>query len=452
MKHIILDHFRRRAWLFAVAALVQVALGWAHAFFAAKNTNNFTAIFQYQLGAFFGAFLLSLDFQRGITRVVACLPLTAAQIGRAWWLATVALPATFFSALLLLGTASFHLIQPGHPVAWERLGISMLTLFLMLGSSFTLIFQMLPGGDRPKPWDRTVRILAMGLWILLLSGGGSLFQNTGLSPSLVIIALSLGVSLTVFGALRTESFVRTRSSFRLTSASSAPAAAHATPARTTGLSGLPLLFINVTGLGFLVGLAVLLSPLVLTVFEVRGMSWSSLGRMLASSSQNSLWPAVIIIPLRVLPQLRHLRTLPLSSDRLAATLLGMILVPLFALGAVAVGLGSWLLDAESAQGTAQLTLLTLIPASLALATLAWTGLSQLAFGSVICLSMMFHFGLFFLLGGPSARILPLAATASLTGAFVILAFFLIRTAFRRGSRVYRHTLMGAYGWPGGAIR
>jgi len=55
---------------------------------------------------FTGAFLLQIDLQRGHTRVLRALPVTAKQFARAWWLVSVGLPALFLAAIT--GLAMHH--------------------------------------------------------------------------------------------------------------------------------------------------------------------------------------------------------------------------------------------------------------------------------------------------------------------------------------------------------
>jgi len=103
MKRVILDHLKRWGWLWLI---IGVANGFITGAFLDEK-HGFDA-FTFQVILWLGAMQLNFDLQRGIGRTLTALPLTARQIGRAWWLVSVALPA-----LLLLVTSALALLIHG---------------------------------------------------------------------------------------------------------------------------------------------------------------------------------------------------------------------------------------------------------------------------------------------------------------------------------------------------
>ena len=144
MKQLIIDYLRRWARAMGVGVLAELLIGW---FGGHLGDDPYRlAALQGVLGLFLGALLLSFDLQRGMARNAAALPLTARQIGRAWWLATVAIPAIVFSAAQILGAGGYWLGHRATSFDWFALGVADVDLFLMLGSVFPLAFLMGQGG------------------------------------------------------------------------------------------------------------------------------------------------------------------------------------------------------------------------------------------------------------------------------------------------------------------
>ena len=445
MKLIILDHFRRRAWTFALGAIIQLALGWGQAAFAARGRDDPLAVLQFQIGVFMGAFLLSLDLQRGIARTLATLPLSLARLGRAWWLATVAIPAAGFIALLLLGTALFHVFHPAASIAWDQLVISAATLLLTLGASFTLVFKMNAGFATGTGWQRVINIAFGVLWGLLIGGGFLIVQNPENHPVRLIVFLLLGVGLTVVGGLQAGAFAADRAGFR----PSPETKAQNTSAQSTGasgaLGGLSLLVVQTTSRAFLMGLAMLVLPPLFLRFQGHTASWLDALRNTVKPGSSPFWFVLIVALTPALLQLRYLRTLPLSSGRLAVALLTMLLLPLLALGALSVALCGSLLGSPAALATAQGHFLTLIPAALVIAFVAWRGLGMAAYVLVITCVMVGQFSVIWLHTGKNAPSLPLGLTTALAAVVIVAAFFLTRLALERSPHVYRASVGGAFG-------
>ena len=156
MKKLILDHFRRWWWVLAPGAVYALVLGWSMAIPAdaselwhgkrlfvlvwLKVQSNMFVSQVFCLAVFTGAMLLLFDLHRGIARAVSALPLTARQIGRSWWLATVAIPAIVYAALFFGGAGTFYLFHPNQVFPAARLVMASIFTLLWLGMGFTIYF------------------------------------------------------------------------------------------------------------------------------------------------------------------------------------------------------------------------------------------------------------------------------------------------------------------------
>ena len=138
MKRLMLDYFRRWAWVLALGGIFEFGLGW---FIANRPEDNFE-FWGLMLALWAGAVLLSFDLRRGVVRAVAPLPLTARQIGRSWWLATVPLPAIALAALLFSGAGTFYHFHPTKVFPAGRLAWASIFNLMWLGTTFTCYPQL----------------------------------------------------------------------------------------------------------------------------------------------------------------------------------------------------------------------------------------------------------------------------------------------------------------------
>ncbi len=223
MKKIILDHFRRWWWVFALGAAYALVLGWSLAIPTdtselwqgkksfllvwLKVQSNMYLMQVYCLAVFTGGMLLLFDLQRGITRVVTALPLTTRQIGRGWWLATVAIPAIVYAALFFLGAGIFCLFHPNQVFPAARLAVAGFFTLLWLGMSFTIYFAQftnkhgLGGNWRERTGNFFISVLA--IWMTF---GFALSLNAPKNPVKLAIFLVVGAFLTIVGWFRAGQF------------------------------------------------------------------------------------------------------------------------------------------------------------------------------------------------------------------------------------------------------
>ena len=448
MKRLLLDHFRRKAWILALGAIVQVAIGFATVAFVGRPFLNPFASLEIQIGLFMGAFLLSFDLQRGIARTVATLPLTSRQIGQAWWLATVAIPATVFSALLVEGAGLYCVFHPGAAPDWSTLGAWCVGLVVWMGTAYTLVFNLKPA-YAGNGWQRAVRISCGCLWGLMIGGSFWLMNNVAAHPALLSCLVVLGLALTLFGWLRAGQLVQGRATFRIaTGDGCGPATAGVSAHRPGGLGGLPLLFRVALVQTLFIGGAMMLMTSLMMLMQGHLKSWHDVFPTLILSGPMAYWIIPFITLFSVTSQLRLLRTLPLSAGQLAGVLIALVLLPLALLGATGVSLTALGTGATAALAIAKTVVVTAAPATLAVALLVWLGLGRMTFGIL--------FG--FMIGGQLIPLLitikttPLSLLMVFAAAVGSLAWFLTRHALRNGAKAYRMpTTAFANAWGAGSI-
>src|SRR3974377_1692813 len=117
MTRLILDHYRRWLPVLFLSAAAEVGLGWL----IATGPEYTFEFWTFCLALWSGAVLLSFDFQRGLLRPLAVLPVTGPQLGRTWWAATVLIPAIALAPLMFAGAAACCHFRPGHTLPVARL-------------------------------------------------------------------------------------------------------------------------------------------------------------------------------------------------------------------------------------------------------------------------------------------------------------------------------------------
>jgi hypothetical protein len=390
-----------------------------------------------------GANLLSFDLRRGIVRAVAPLPLTARQIGRSWWLATVAIPAIALAALLFTGAGTFHHFHPTEVFPADRLAWASIFNLMWLGTTCTAIFSAKRGSYRSSRNFASTGVFSILSGVMIL-GGMMFFQNASKDPFKCALLLGIGGLLTVvswfraeqFSLGRAEPFNPGRAGIRLTPLpSTIPSTPHRPP---EGYGGIPFL-ISTSFVRMFLWVAAMMALMAL----LQQWQGQAMQRYLAISifaAMGSLMSCGFIIVFQLLPvlrQLRFLRTLPTSATRLAAVMLAIVILPLIALGALVAG-GAWL-----ALGTpAGLTVLKsytfiLAPASLCVFFAVWRGDGiQTYVLLAITLSGLQQVQLRLQTALHSLE-LSFSLCGSIAAICVLLAFVLTRCALMHSSRTYR---------------
>jgi hypothetical protein len=325
MSRIILDHLRRWWW-------VWLLIGIAYGLMAGETFDSHRKIRPFQsilfpLILWAGAMELNFDLQRGIGRTIAVLPVTIRQIGRAWWIVSVALPAILLATTAGIGLMVYSSISnQGFPLAAFLATASANTL--MLGALFALFVGRTQGAPQnAAEWLR--HLLSVAFVIAML------FVPPSLSTPEGIFILLASLILTVVGWLRCEQVVVQRATFRpgIQQGKRTPGQ-HRAP---SGFGGLPFLVqtqVIQFARFFLIFAAIMaLMPLIqgrtlkLSIPELLHASLPAL------TSFGGFFTFMIMM-MPVLLQLRYLRTLPICASALAAMLVLIPVAPVLVVGTV----------------------------------------------------------------------------------------------------------------------
>ncbi|HEX7570428.1 MAG TPA: hypothetical protein VF492_07980, partial [Verrucomicrobiae bacterium] len=286
----------------------------------------------FQLVLWLGAMQLNFDLQRGHSRVLTTLPVTARQIGRAWWIFSVALPA-----LLLAATSGAAMLlhcavtAKGFPTDYFVVMATANTLFL--GALYFLFVGSFPG------WPHNIfgwlrHIYSIGFLM------GMIFVTPALDTPKGIILLLVAAVLTVIGWFRSEQMVLLRAGFRPgTQLGKRTPGQHKVPA---GFGGLPFLwqtlFVRVGYMG-IAAVVWLLGMQLLMHGSLKLSPRQLLETTLPAFSSFGFFFMVMFLLLPMIMQLRHLRSLPISTTALAAMLVLLPTVPVLVCGLVWAAFG-----------------------------------------------------------------------------------------------------------------
>lgn len=446
MKRVILDHYRRWWRVLAVVALAELGLGWLIAL-GPQYTFEFWTLC---LALWAGAVLLSFDFQRGLLRIVATLPLSGRQLGRSWWVGTVVLPALGLTVLMFSGAlACQHFLgKPVFPVGQLAWG-SLFTLF-WLGVDFTVVFNAARGmGTDRKEWVYNVVVNGLGVvtffssMILCLDASRSLVKSG--------ILFSFGAFLTVVGWFRAESFDPALAGIylgKIFTPSVLQRGSLLNPALKPEIGGYRV----PAGNG---GIPFLISTMVLRAFSygifmvgLMALLWWVQGQLVKrAASDVNMWammlsfmPCWFLVFYQFMPFLRHLRVLraaPVSASVLAGGMLAMVVLPVAAVGALVSGV-AWL-GAGTEVGVIFLNSYAFCVASAALCVFiaAWRGTGVQAYAWLLVGLVGFVIGYLSLQGRFHWMGMPLGVVGAIAAPSLVVSFVLTRWVLVRSSLVYR---------------
>lgn len=462
MRRLMLDYFRRWWWVLALAGLGEFWLGWR----IANRPQDPIEFFVLLATMWAGASPLSFDFRGGALRPIAVLPLAARDIGRGWWLATVPIPAVALTALLFLGAGACCLHHPGLPLPAERLGMMSLFTIAWLGLQFTLAFSALHGvGRTPGEFVRIglINLLSM----LMLFGSMLVCQGAASSPLRAAFILGGGGLLTVVGWFRAEQFEPGRAGQaplgglrRLVrgrpDVSPAPPGPRTPPGQfqpTAGYGGVPFLLWTMFVRIFL--LIAALAGVMTLIWLLQRLVTPQHTSLVAFAQMENFMAGAFAVVFQLLPVARHLRllrTLPISTTRLAAVMMAMTVLPPLTLGVVAAGVAGLALGTPTALMVLNFCIFNLAPVALCVSVILWRGDERLAY-VLLCLNL---FGSQVVYAGLEMSLRSLAVPLTVVGPIaavgVLASFLLAWLALSRGSRAYRVRAIPLEGSPWGLGR
>jgi hypothetical protein len=411
MKLILLDLLRRWGWVYLLGFVLATTFD-----LFAKYVGPFAVFTPYFLAPMLGPlFVVASDMMRGVARVTSALPVSAKNVGLSYWIVGVCIPPVLLSLALILANMIAPLLSPTTTTVWDQVGVTFVVSFLISGSIFfdltlfnTALSNSIIGTVAGALWG-VGAFSSMGVKFLFDLRKGDTVTMT----SLVVI----GLLFTVLGYIRSGEMVKHRARNRIArpSASRKPTASAAVPASAPPrISGLSYLFLE--SLKFALGVSVVLM-LFGTVFPLLENNWMFVNSLLL------IWS--VLSGLRFFTRLRHIRSLPISIDRLALIILALPLLNFLVCLAVIVAI-----EAIFHHGAFRMN-----QQLFAIAGLATFGTAvALRFGPqflpfIMGLGMMAVFGL-------TEFNLPVAASCTLTALLMIAAYGIVRRSLQSG-KTYR---------------
>jgi hypothetical protein len=310
---------------------------------------------------------LSKFIRRGLPRIVWVLPVDAAEFGRAWWLASVGIPAICSAGVFVFGAAFADLC--GSHSGWRRAGEDAGLILLCLGAAFPLF--LWHGHANLKSWARSIWSNPFGVLCGGLIGlaSAALLYRLRYSTTVSILC-GLGAALTAIGWFCAGEIVKSLACSRRGTARSKEI--NARPPRELGYGGTPrFLSVTLTRV-LLIGLGI--AALFAAAGNNSSRSWSE--RFESGSPVGILFAVIFLLMMlaaALLPQLRVLRTLPISTRKLAALLLGTAILPIAVMAVVTVAAGGWLSGMPAAVIDLDYFLLAAAFAALGISLGVWSG-------------------------------------------------------------------------------
>jgi hypothetical protein len=433
MKRIILDHLKR--W-----GLVWIAIGIFNCLIH-LDPNKGTNYISFPILLWISAFALNFDLQRGSGRVLTTLPVTTRQIGRAWWIFSVALPTLFLAATSGLAML-IHFAGSANGFPMADFAMAAITYALYLGSFFYLFISSSPGQPQNAvAWLRVV--FSVGFIV------GMLFVKPAFDTPQGIMFLLVAATLTVAGWFRAEEMALQRAGFKLVAKiSNKNTAQHKIP---QGSGGLPYLVQRIFIQSTLIGLALMTVMILVMAFLFQGSHRAeAVTSMIQGGSTPCFFFILIFSIVPIVFQLRFLRTLPVSSSALAATLVSLPVLSIVAVGVIVAAVGGLLLGETVILPTANNFLILGAKAAVIVPLVVWRGLDLLTYilimlmlvsDSFIKLGMTIYFHL-----GSSSPANPWWISLIIFLLFIAVSFALTRRVLIKSSSAYRVRTMPTNAW------
>jgi hypothetical protein len=458
MKLIILDYFKR--WWFVMSAIF-IAYFICQAFSIHGNNprvsgylpipvdetiNAIHNVFVFQVMMWLG-FLLLWDIQRGLPRVLISMPVTAKEIGRAWWLASVAFPAI---AIGTIGSLAVLIFARGTDTTavLKNYFADWVLIVLYLGAMFGA--QTFTATTVPDTFIGKTRNLLSSLLFVFVLFGFIYIQFEALTLTKLIRFFSASAILSGLGWFRSERMVLQRAGFR-------PAAQHSRKQPTQhkipqGYGGLPYLaqktFVQTT----LIGLAII-SWMALAMLFFHLSHGQTRAQAITSMIDGGSTPYIFVLVFStflIVFQLRVLRTLPISPSALTAMLVFLPIISIAAIGVIVTALvGSMAGEAVMLHAMKNFLMLG-AKAAIMVTVVVWRGLDALTFFIIFLMMVSDSFitlglTLLFHLASKTPEH-PLWISLTIFSISVAVSFALTFRLLTKSSSAYRVRTMPASAW------
>lgn len=328
MKRIILDHFRRWWWVLTACLIAYFVIqaSYMHKENSRSSDDPTTASIQHMINGIHHTFvfqavmwlgfLLVWDLQRGLSRVLTSLPVTTKQIGRAWWLASVAFPAIalgivgLLAVLIFSGGTNIPILMKYYLANWSLVA-------LYLGAAFGALTFMVT--TMPDSLIDRIRALPCNLLFAFAIFGVIYLQLGILKPTQTQLIFAAYVILSVLGWFRAETLVLKRAGFRL--APSTSKNRQNGRACSKGYGGLRFLFQNIFVRQITIGLLMAgVFCLVYGFIDLRHAAASQHSAQPFFANLWQFWWVMMFQMIIVSTHIRFLRTLPVPAWKLSAVL------------------------------------------------------------------------------------------------------------------------------------
>ncbi len=459
MKRIILDHFRRW-WLILTASLIAyfafqaVSIHKNNSPISSDSTvasiqhmiNTVHSLYVFQAIMWLG-FLLIWDFQRGLPRVLTSLPITPRRIGRACWLASVALPSMalgvigLFALLFFSGVTNTLFLLNNSLMSWV---IATLYLGAMFGALTFMTTTI------PDTFIDIIRTLPTFLLFAFTVFGVMFLQLANLTQTQTTLIFAAYAILSVLGWFRAERMVLQRAGFKPTAKSSnKKPTQHKIP---QGFGGLPYLvqkiFVRITLIGLAITSWMTLSMSLIHLSEGQNQSQMIVPTIVNFGSIPYVFALSFFMSLFVF-QLRFLRTLPISPSALAATLLLTPVLSIAAVGMIVTTLAGFMAGKAVILPAANGFLMLGAKTAVIVPLIVWRGLDSLTYlvifllaisGSLVSLGMTLIFHL------TKTPEYPLWICLAIFLLCVVGSLALTQRLLAKSSSAYRVRIMPANVW------
>ncbi|MEI9960848.1 MAG: hypothetical protein WDM76_06855 [Limisphaerales bacterium] len=347
MKQIILDYFQRW-WLALTSVFIAYFIFQAisirettlqtsgeGAIATVNHTIGFVHnMFIFQVVMWLG-FLSMFDLQRGAVRTLTILPLTMKQIGRALWLASVLLPGL---ALLIIGILAFFIFSSAtnKTSSFENYFTNWILSTLYLGAIFGARTLMTTGMSDTFV-DRIRTLLPNLLFAFALFGLFFLQMQTLIVTKATMIFIAYLI-LFIVGWFRAETLVVNRAGFHLAAQPSKKQPVQYKISK--GFNGIPFLMITTLTRTLLLWLAIIAFMALFAMLQGQAASLEEFLNHLTPMTTNGFifWWIIAFQTFPILMHLRFLRTLPLSTTKLAIVLIGLPMLSMLILAIIFISL------------------------------------------------------------------------------------------------------------------
>jgi hypothetical protein len=333
MKPLMLDQLKRRWFFWALFCLVQFIFGWFDYVLLGSS-------FIFPTAFIFGPNIWLMDLQRGYPRVALTLPYTARQIGRTWWWISVGFAAILMIAFSFAGM-TVHVLSSGKEFPFAKWFEYVTANMLLYGALFWFFSGVFSGRNLSLPsigWKGKIQRFFVYIFSLaIIAGCTVLLFNMQESPVFMLGFYVSALAMTIVGWLRAESMIADYGEHR--NVSQQPKNSRGQFKAPDGFGGTPFIFwtafsgVWTLGIYFFVIIVILnLCDLVKT----HQFDWHHLTKCM--DIRGSFFPFVFFFifmssafSLSVNHTLRFLRTMPVSSAKLAATVMAVQILPMLSL-------------------------------------------------------------------------------------------------------------------------